>query len=432
MDEINHTLLTLIPKCNDPSLVSQFRPTALCNVVYKIVTKIITQRLHSIMPSVVAENQSSFISGRSTIDNILSLQETIHSFKQLHGKKGYMIIKLDLEKAYDRLEWTFVLETLNLLGLPPELIQVISHYLAPTSLRINWNGSCCSTITSTRGLRQGDPLSPYLFVLCLERLGHRIIDSVAAGDWVPFRFGRGSGPKLSHICFVDDLLLIVEALSDQVRNIKGILQDFSVASGQKVSLPKSQVFFSNNVSSSMALALSQDLGIQCTADLGVYLGAPMIHQRASAQSYKFILDKMRKKLSGWKATSLSFAGRITLAQASLSNIPGYVLQSAPIPAAVCDEVEKLCRDFIWGSMANCKKCHLVAWDRICKPKEEGGLGFRNLRNLNKAHMMKLAWELITCPDKLWVKIVKAKYGCGPVLCLWSRKGVLCRVHGEVL
>lgn len=101
----------------------------------------------------------SFISGRSTIDNILSLQETIHSFKQLHGKKGYMIIKLDLEKAYDRLEWTFVLETLNLLGLPPELIQVISHCLAPTSLRINWNGSCCSTITSTRGLRQGDLLS---------------------------------------------------------------------------------------------------------------------------------------------------------------------------------------------------------------------------------------------------------------------------------
>lgn len=241
---------------------------------------------------------------------------------------------------------------------------------------------------------------------------------MAAGDWIPFRFGRGSGPKLSHVCFADDLLLVAEASLEQVHNIKHILQEFCSASGQKISLAKSHVFFSNNVPEDTTSRLSQELGIQITSDLGVYLGAPMIHQRASAQSYKFVLDRMRKKLSGWKATSLSFAGRITLAQSSLANIPGYVLQSAPIPGAVCDEAEKLCPDFIWGSTASHRRCHLVAWDKICKPKEEGGHGFRNLQLLNKAHMMKLAWELITQPGKLWVKIAKAKYGCGPVPCLW--------------
>lgn len=101
--DVNQTLLTLIPKCDDPSKVSQFRPVALCNFVYKVITKIIAQRLRLILPYVVSENQSSFTPGRSIIDNILWLQETIHFLRYLKGKKGYMILKLDLEKVYDRL-----------------------------------------------------------------------------------------------------------------------------------------------------------------------------------------------------------------------------------------------------------------------------------------------------------------------------------------
>lgn len=130
------------------------------------------------------------------------------------------------------------------------------------------------------------------------------------------------------------------------------------------------------------------------------------------QSFSFILDKMCKKLAGWKAKSLSFAGKVTLAQASLLNIPGYVFQTSLIPASMCEEAEKLCRDFMWGSTANTRRCHLIAWDSLCKPKDEGGLGFHNLRTLNKAHMMKLVWSMISNPDKLWVRIMKAKYSCG--------------------
>lgn len=137
--------------------------------------------------------------------------------------------------------------------------------------------------------------------------------------------------------------------------------------------------------------LSQALGVQITDDLGRYLGARMIHQRVSAHSYKFVLDKMRKKLSGWKATSLSFAGRITLAQSSLEAIPGYVLQSAPIPSGVCDEAEKICRDFICGTTTNSRKCHLIPWSKICALKEESGLDFKDLRMLDRAYMIKLDW-----------------------------------------
>ncbi|GAU10423.1 hypothetical protein TSUD_421820 [Trifolium subterraneum] len=195
---------------------------------------------------------------------------------------------------------------------------------------------------------------------------------------------------------------------EQVILIKDVLDSFCSNSGQKINLNKSRVFFSRNIAEQNALMLSQGLGIEQTNDLGIYLGAPMLHQRASRNSYSFILDKMRKKLTSWKTNNLSFAGRITLAQSSLPCIPGYVMQTANIPASVCDEAEKICRDFIWGSTVNQRKCHLVSWEKICRPKEEGGLGFKNLRMLNQAYIHKLAWQMVAEPNKLWVQVMRAK------------------------
>lgn len=164
-------------------------------------------------------------------------------------------------------------------------------------------------------------------MLCLERLGNSNNDVVASGHWLPFSFGRGESPKLSHMCFVDDLILVAEASQNQVNCINSILQALCDKSGQKVNFHKSQVFFSANVNDDLASSLSQALGVNITNDLGKYLGVPMLHQRVSKHPFSFILDKLKKKLSGWKASTLSFAGRGTLSQASLTNIPGYIFQS---------------------------------------------------------------------------------------------------------
>lgn len=137
ISEVSQTLLTLIPKCDVPSNASQFRPISLCNVAYKVVTKVLTQRLRNILPYVVSASQRSFVPGRTPCDNILVLQEAVHSLNNLKGKKGYMIIKVDLEKAYDRLEWSFILETLFLLGLPPNIIALVRSYLNSVSFSIN-------------------------------------------------------------------------------------------------------------------------------------------------------------------------------------------------------------------------------------------------------------------------------------------------------
>lgn len=185
------------------------------------------------------------------------------------------------------------------------------------------------------------------------------------------------------MCFADDLILVAEASHNQVSCINSIFHQFCEQLGQKINLHKSQVFFSSNVKDDMAISLSQALGINITKDLGKYLGTPMLHQRTSKHSFSYLLDRMKKKLTGWKAKTLSFAGRVTLAQASLVNIPGYVFQSTLIPASVCEDAEKICRDFIWGSSADSRKCHLVAWDKLCKPKAEGGLGIPKLENVKQ-------------------------------------------------
>lgn len=138
-------------------------------------------------------------------------------------------------------------DTLRAAGLEDCWVRWILQCVVNLSMSILWNGEKMTAFTPARGLRQGDSLSPYLFVLCLERLCHMIDCSMGVGDWKPICLSRG-GPKLSHVCFADDLILFAEASVAQIKVIRRVLERFCVASGQKVSLEKSKMFFSSNVS----------------------------------------------------------------------------------------------------------------------------------------------------------------------------------------
>ena len=173
--EVCEAYMCLIPKIPNPSIISQFRPISLCNVLYKLITKCITMRLQDSMPELIAPAQSSFIKGRSTQDNIILMQELLHSTRsQKTAKFGSMFLKLDLEKAYDKVNWDFLEETLNVFGFPTSIIDLIMCGVRNASTRILWNGQALESFDHQCGLRQGDPLSPYLFVLCIERLGYLI------------------------------------------------------------------------------------------------------------------------------------------------------------------------------------------------------------------------------------------------------------------
>ncbi|GMI99700.1 hypothetical protein HRI_003639300 [Hibiscus trionum] len=404
----SRAMLILVPKLDVPQTIADFRPIGLCSVIYKLLTKIIVRRLKSVMPRLIHPTQTGFISGRSINDNVILNQEIIHSMRVKKTKQGWMALKIDLEKAFDRVRWDFLQDTLEDVGFPSDLIRIIMHCVTSATIQVQWNGSLSSPFSPERGIRQGDPLSPYLFVLTMERLGQAIRQSVDSGAWKPFRMAR-SGIPLSHLFFADDLILYAKADISQAQVISDVLKEFEKCSGHKVSVRKSQIYFSPNTNPSLQDEICMAIGFQKTLSLGTYLGVPVRHERMRIADFDFILDRIRSKLNGWAARCLSLAGRITLAKSVLEAIPTYFMQTAILPIGVCANIDKLVRGFIWGSSASAKKISLVNWEVLTQPLRCGGLGVPRSHERNMAYMAKLAWFLISRPNDLWVRALREKY-----------------------
>lgn len=241
-------------------------------------------------------------------------------------------MKIDLEKAYDRIDWEFLRWVLMDLGLPSTLVSLIMFCVTSTEMNFLWNGQTTSYMKPSRGLRQGDPLSPYLFVLCLNKLSCLIEREVANGLWKPLTFSRG-GPCLSHIFFADDLILMGEASKTQCEVMMACLNKF--CSGM----------------------------LPCD-DLGLYLGVPLHNKRVTKHTYAHIVYKVKKKLASWKASNLSLAGRAMLVQSVTSSISTYTMKSAKLPALISKTIDSFFRNFLWGSTDEKRKVPLVKWDSV--------------------------------------------------------------------
>lgn len=315
---------------------------------------------------------------------------------------------IDLEKAYDRISWDFIRDTLYEAGFNNSWVRNIMECITKARLSINWNGETLEEIAPTRGIRQGDPMSPYIFVLCIERLSQMIIEAEKKGKWKGVRLSR-NGPSLTHLFFADDMILFGEASENQLKVMMDCLNVFCRYSGQKVNYTKSSIFFSKNVSETSACALSSLIGIPKTSSLGKYLGVNSGHGRIKSSDFNDIISRIRTRLDGWKMKNLSLAGRTVLAQAVLSYIPLYGMQTTAFLAGVCLHIEKLIRSFIWGGHGDSKSISLVRWEEVVKTKHNGGLGIRCMRDMNNALLAKLGWRLINETDALWSQVIRNKY-----------------------
>ncbi|XP_028805357.1 uncharacterized protein LOC114760258 [Neltuma alba] len=338
-----------------PQTIRDFRLISLCNVIYKVITKVISNRLRRFMPQVIAPNQCSFVQGRQSVDNIILTQEIIHSMHTLKNKRGFMVVKIDLEKAYDRIWWDFIFDCLSELNIPTYLCKVIEACVSSPSMQLTWNG-------------------------------HLIQGAVDSGEWRPFQLNK-HGTAISHLFFADDLILFSEANMEQAGIMKATLDDFCALLGQRVNASKTRVFFSPCINHTRVTEISDFLGFTPTIDLGKYLGRPIIHKRVTKSTYNGILEKMHSQLSTWKVNTLSFTARSTLVSSVATAMPSYAMQTTRLPKGTCDRIDKKCRDFLWGSTTSAQKVYLLAWDNVCKSKSDGGLGLRQARFQNKAFMM---------------------------------------------
>jgi hypothetical protein len=174
-EELNLTHITLIPKNKNPMSVIDFRPISLCNVLYKLISKVLANRLKKVLPTIITPTHSAFILGRLILDNVLAAYETLYTMHMgMKGKKGYMAVKLDMSKAYDRVQWSFLEAVMEQMGFSRRWIALIMMCVTSVKYSIVVNGTPYGLITLSRGICQGDPISPYMFLLCVKALSAMI------------------------------------------------------------------------------------------------------------------------------------------------------------------------------------------------------------------------------------------------------------------
>ena len=262
---MNSTNIMLIPKTQGPESIGSYRPISLCNTVYKIVSKILVGRIRPLLDQLISPCQTAFVPGRRGVDNAIVVQEIIHTMGRMKGKGGYMALKIDLEKAYDKLEWGFIKGMLIRYNFLDNLIEIIMSCISSVSTSLLCNGGSLEPFKPSRGIRQGDPLSPYIFILCMEFLSQLIQEKCEAKVWCPVKASR-SGPSFSHLFFADDLVLFTKANVDNCSAIREVLDTFCKCSGQTVSDSKSRVYFSPNIDHDDREAFSDILGFSSTKE----------------------------------------------------------------------------------------------------------------------------------------------------------------------
>ena len=241
-DYLNRTLITLILKCNSSESLNNFQPIGLCNTIYKVITKLLVARIRPILDYLVSLLQIAFVPKRKGVDNAIIIQELVHSMSKKNVKEGCMAIKIDLEKAYDRMEWRFIRDTLSLFRFSSRLSSLIKSYVTSSSISVLFNGDALDPFLPSRGIKQKDPLSPYLFILCMEILGVFIMKKCEAKLWDPILASRG-GVTFSQPFFADDLVLFVKADGKNCRAIRDVLDTFCDLFRQKVSAEKVSCVF---------------------------------------------------------------------------------------------------------------------------------------------------------------------------------------------
>lgn len=246
LKEVNNSFIVLIPKVPNPTFVNQFRPISLCNTVYKIISKLLVARIRLVLSKLVSLCQSAFILGRWIAENQVVVQELFHSFKRQKVKGGFVAMKLDLQKTYDRVNWGFLRTVLHMFGFKSIFVNWIMECVSSVSFSILINGCKTKHFQPSWGLRQGDPLSPYLFILCQEVLSRMIESKFLSGAIKGLKMNL-AGPTFTHVMYVDDIMMFAKANYSEIAVIDQCSVDYCAWLGQLINRDKSGIFFSKHV-----------------------------------------------------------------------------------------------------------------------------------------------------------------------------------------
>jgi hypothetical protein len=340
------------------------------------------------------------------VDGVVVVNEVVELAKRT--RKECLIFKVDFEKAYDSVEWGFLEYMLHRFGFCAKWIAWIRACTFAGNLSVLVNGSPTSEICIQRGLKQGDPLAPFLFLLVVEGFSGVMRRAVDLGIFKGFSFGRGE-VVISHLQYADDTLCIGEASISNLWALKAILRGFEMASGLKVNFFKSGLL-GVNVSSEFMASASTFLNCRLESIPFKYLGLPIGANPKSSATWDPLVEKMRKRLFSWRNKHISLRGRIVLINSVLNAIPVFFLSFMKMPKSVWKKLVRIQREFLWGGVRGGRKISWVKWSIVCQDKSQGGLGVRDARIFNLSLLAKWRWRLLQPGMTLWKRVLVARYG----------------------
>ncbi|XP_019225001.1 PREDICTED: uncharacterized protein LOC109206620 [Nicotiana attenuata] len=342
---ITHTNLVLLPKKLRVETFSDLRPISLSNFTNKVLSRVLHDRLEKFLPLLISHNQSGFVKGRSIFENILLTQEIVTD------ASGFF--------------------------------------------------------KSTRGVKQGDPLSPGLFILSAEVLSRSLNKLFDDRSFVGFGMPKWSDP-LNHLAYADDTIIFSSAHPPSLSKIMEVLGDYEKVSGQMINKAKSSYYMHAKVAHGLVKAVGDITGFTRGKFPFTYLGCPIFYTRRRKEYYDDLIKKVKAKLHSWKGKLLSFGGKETLISSVLQSMPVHMLSILDPPKNILVHLHKLFARFFWSTKEEGRSRHWSSWQNLCLPKEEGGLGFRSLNDVSKALFAKLWWKFRTTKS-LWSNFMWNKY-----------------------
>ncbi|GJU68923.1 putative RNA-directed DNA polymerase [Tanacetum coccineum] len=372
----NPSFIVLIPKKLDSLGFSDYRPISLIGCVYKVISKILANKLAKVIPSIINPNQSAFIAGRKILDGCLIANEIIRmaSIENLQ----LLIFKVDFEKAFDSVNWNFLLDIMRQMGFSSKWRKWMFSCLSSASISVIVNGSPTKEFRSERGIRQGDPLSPFLFLIVAEALQVTILEACEKGVYSGLRLVE-SGSNLSLLQYADDALFFGEWSRANASNLIHILFCFELALGLNVNIAKSRIL-GIGVPNCEVENLASSIGCYYDSLPFSYLGLSVGKRLRSCSGWSDIINRFRDRLSSWKAKSLSIGGRLTLVKSILGSLPIYYLSLFRAPLKVINILESIRR-------------------------RDGSLLAKNM-----AFLGKWKWRFLVEKNALWRTVIKDFYG----------------------